>query len=51
MQNLWADRDERAVAVEQRAGWVAYQAVGYCLLVDMVIHAWRPGITDWPSGW
>lgn len=50
MHSLWADRDERAVAVERRAGWVAYQVVGYCLLVDMVLHTWRPGIMDQTLG-
>jgi hypothetical protein len=50
MQNLWAGRDERAVAVEHRAGWVAYQVMGYCLLLDMILHTWKPGITDQTLG-
>lgn len=50
MQNLWADRDERSVAVEHHAGWVAYQVVGYALIADMVLRAWRPGITDQTLG-
>ena len=44
------DMDERALAVEHRAGWVAFQAMGYLLILDMVLHTWRPGITDQTLG-
>lgn len=50
MRALWADRDERAVAVEHRAGWVGFQVIVYALLVDMVLRAWWPGIADQTLG-
>lgn len=50
MQSFNAGRDERAVSVEHRAGWVAFQVMGYCLLLDMVLHTWRPGIMDQTLG-
>lgn len=36
------DMDERAVAVDNRAGNVAFQVVLWMLLADMALRAWRP---------
>lgn len=50
MWNRHKERDERSVAVEHRAGYVAYQVVSYLLLLDIILHVMRPGLTDW-NGW
>jgi len=50
MWNPRAERDERAIAVEHRAGYVAYQVVGYLLILDMVLRTWRPGLVEWDLG-
>lgn len=50
MLDVSRERDERSIAVEQRAGNAAYQVVGYLLILDMVLHTWRPGITDQTLG-
>lgn len=34
--------DERAVAVDNRAGNVAFQVVLWMLLADMALRSWRP---------
>lgn len=50
MRGWRSEQDERSIAVENRAGNVAYQVTGYMLILDMVLHTWRPGLTEWNFG-
>lgn len=39
--------DERTVAVENRAGYLASQTMMWLLVLDMGLKSWRPEWTDW----
>ncbi|HWI65128.1 MAG TPA: hypothetical protein VNT75_25140 [Symbiobacteriaceae bacterium] len=39
--------DERAVAVDNRAGYLAFQVMLWLLLADLGLHGWRPEWTNW----
>lgn len=40
------EMDERAVAIEHKAGHAAFVVIGYLLVLDMALHGLRPGVTD-----
>lgn len=47
MWRYQSEMDERAVAIEHRAGHLAYLVVSFLLVGDMALHAWRPDLLDW----
>lgn len=41
------EMDERVLAVEHQAGYIAYQVLGYLMILDMMLRAWHPEWVDW----